>query len=262
MKFIYSLLIITLGLSYSTAAIARNSFLVAPGIVNFDLKKPETQSFIITNNGDEKIRLTIEPIYYAPSARSLNLGKHLHPETAKQETLIDTLRVSPRRLSLNPGQRRDIRVSIRPKPGLTDGDYRSHLSVKMLETAYAIKAGDSADGGVGMNINVKMQTGVALYGSVGEREEANLQFVCRKNPKTNNLVLGVKNDSKWRFAGVITIQDNDPATEALFNERTVVLRDTIRNIQIETPYNDELLTINYSRLEAPEILKQASCGVV
>ncbi len=262
MKSIYLALILITFLSFSSASFAKNSFLVAPGIVNFDLKKPETQSFIITNNGDEKIRLTIEPVYYAPDAKSLNLGKHLNADTAGIESLIGTLRVSPRRLSLNPGQRRDIRVSIRPKPGLSDGDYRSHLAIKMLETAYSIKAGDADNGGVGMNINVKLQTGVALYGSIGERAKADLVFSCTKHPKTNNLTLTVKNDSKWRFAGIVTIMGTDPSKEAIYNERTVVLRDTIRDVKIKAPYNNEPLTISYSRLETPDLIKQASCGVI
>lgn len=212
-------------------ALAKNSFLVAPGRVDFDLSRPSTQSFIITNNGDGKIRLNIEPIYFEIDSQSLAAGVHLKPETAKLENITPYIRVSPRTLSLAAGQRRDIRISLRPPKDLVLGDYRSHLLVKMLETARVIKSKKAAgENAVGMQLNIKMETAVAIYGHLGERDPK-LSISCGLNPDNNQFSLVVENTSPWRFDGMVSVFNaKSNNASPLHQERFVSLRESRRKI--------------------------------
>jgi hypothetical protein len=204
---------------------AKNSFLVAPGRVTFDLKKPTTQSFILTNNGDGKIRLSIKPVYFPIDSKSLQMGALLDPKTAELEDLTKYIRVAPRSLSLNPGQRRDIRISIRVPQNLPDGSYRAHLLVSMLETAQVIQT-PAGSGEVGVGVNLKLETGVAIVGFKGEQAETKIHTVCKIEPGTGRLGLVVTNPSVWRFDGFLEFYpSNAPSTgEPLTVVRVILLR--------------------------------------
>lgn len=184
---------------FSSQLFARNSFLVAPGRVDFDLARPVTQSFIITNNGDNKIRLSIEPVYFAIDSKSLAAGEPLDKAHADKDDLRQYIRVSPRTLSLRPGQRRDIRISVRTPADLAEGDYRAHLLVRMLETAITQTLANESDNGIGMKINIKMETAVAIYGHKGQRDPQ-LNVQCTRD-ESGHMALTITNPGIWRFEG-------------------------------------------------------------
>lgn len=209
---------------------SKNSFLVAPGRVDFDLNRPTTQSFIITNNGDGPIRLSIEPIYLAIDSKSMAAGEHLKPETAALEDLTQYVKVSPRRLSLNPGQRRDIRISLRPPANITDGDYRTHLLVSMMEVARTIKNDVNDENAVGMELNIKMETAVAVYGHKGERQPK-LDVGCNIEDASKQLNLSIVNPSVWRFDGFIQVfKSNGPTDKPLYENRLISLRESKKSM--------------------------------
>lgn len=236
--------------------LAKNSFLVAPGIVEFDLKKPITQSFIITNDGDDTIRLKITPTYFEIDDHTFSLGKHLNEETKKIEDLTGFMRVSPKRLSLKPGQRRDIRVSIRPGKNLSDGDYRSHLLVQMLEVARVISSGVADGSSMGMNISVKMETAIAIYGSKGQGKPS-LEFFCRQKPDDNKFELQIVNPSDWRFDGQVTLTENN---QAVFDHRLVSLRGSKKNREFEHVYNPAAnYQVSYNGFKTPDEKATATC---
>ncbi|MFT4929689.1 MAG: hypothetical protein ACI8WB_005824 [Phenylobacterium sp.] len=238
-------------------SLAKNSFLVAPGIVEFDLKKPATRSFIITNDGDEAIRLNIKPIYFDIADRTMAMGEHLTKTTKDIENITGAIRISPRRLSLKPGQRRDIRVSIRPKKNLPDGDYRSHLLVQMLQVAHVLSSPmPQNSGGVGMDINVKMETAVAIYGSKGQGSPT-LNFFCQQNPANGKLMVKIVNPTIWRFDGPISITANNTP---IFNQRLVRLRDSSKTQAFKTDYLSTTdYQIGYNTLKNPDAKFSGSC---
>ncbi len=238
--------------------LAENSFLVAPGVVEFDLTKPATQSFIITNDGDEPIRLNINPIYLDIGDSSLAMGEHLSPDTKETENITKNLRVSPKRLSLKPGQRRDIRVSFRPNKDITDGDYRTHLLVQMLETAKVIDAGTAGDGALGMKIDIKMETAVAIYGRKGEGS-AVLDFQCIANEEDGNLIVTTINESEWRFEGQLTIVNQSQPGEPVYDDRVVSLRGSKRDIKIAKPFQQGTYQLTYSELTTPDVKTNIDC---
>ncbi|MDH5527089.1 MAG: hypothetical protein OEY97_07250 [Nitrospirota bacterium] len=189
-------------------ALAANSFLVAPGRVDMDLTRPRTQVFILTNNGDGAIRLTIEPIYFEVDSASLRAGEPLDAAASVQDDMTPWLRVSPRTVSLQPGERRNIRASVRPPADLPDGEYRAHLLVRMLEPARNMgpTGGDEA---LTMRLTLKMETAVAIYGHRGRRD-GQITFGCHIGAGGELELVGV-NRSIWRYEG--TVRAYPPGTD-------------------------------------------------
>ncbi|OUS04023.1 hypothetical protein A9Q81_06295 [Gammaproteobacteria bacterium 42_54_T18] len=254
-------LIILLMCFINQPSFAKNSFLVAPGRVDFDISKPTTQSFIITNNGDGNIRLSIKPIYIPIDSKSLAAGSHIKPETAKNEDITQFVRVAPRTLSLKPGQRRDIRISIRPPSSLSEGDYRTHLLVSMLETAQVIKGGESGADSLGMQLNIKMETAVAIYGRKGERNPE-LTVSCTRDQVTEKLVLNIVNSSLWRFDGFIRAYNPNNPEKSIYENRLVSLRESKKsqNTNIIPSSNEDFL-VRWSNFETNTEVGSSTCKI-
>lgn len=58
---------------------------------------------------------------------------HLDEDEKRDYSLKPVVRISPRRMLLEPGQSQKVRIIIRKPDGLGDGEYRAHLKVKLLE---------------------------------------------------------------------------------------------------------------------------------
>jgi len=257
-RFISCLLILT-SILYSQAW-ARNSFLVAPGRIDFNLTRPNTQSFIITNNGDDSIRISIEPLYLEIDSKSLAAGTHLNDEVAAKENLSSYLRVAPKRLSLKPGQRRDVRISLRPPPNLEEGDYRTHLLVRMLDTAHTLKSEADGEQSVGMELQIKMETAVAIYGHKGKKDPK-LEISCGLDDETKYFELDIVNPSVWRFDGFIEVT-TDSSTEPVFKDRLISLRESRKTLgsrwqpSTKGPFNIRLLDF-----ESETEVSTSSCSI-
>ncbi len=161
----------------STPAFANKSFQVAPGRLEVDLNKPETKTVIIINNGSEKIRLYIEPEYIKLGKGGINIGEHNKDGVAELENLASFITVSPRVMSLEPGERRDLKVNINSQKSRTDknavaktsnGDYRAHVIVKLKGTAIKKTIETGAESNVNMKLDVKFETAIAVYGRLGD----------------------------------------------------------------------------------------------
>lgn len=229
---------------------AKNGFLVAPGRVQIDVEELKTHTFIITNTGDERIRLSIEPIYLPIDDPTMKAGKHLRPGVANEENIVDNVRVSPRRLSLKPGQRRDIRVQLTPLSDPKPGDYRAHLLVKMDEVAYTSSQTAEGQNSMNMELNVKMETAVALYGRKDE-PEVDLSMDCQLSP-SGVTEIAVINPTNWRFEGLLS----SSATQAL---PLVMLRESERTVAFKLPAGTPAPTFTLSSLNG-EVVSKASCS--
>ncbi|PCJ17135.1 MAG: hypothetical protein COB04_09245 [Gammaproteobacteria bacterium] len=265
MKFRKAYLLIIIGLFaaiHTPQVISKNSFLVAPGRVMFDLSRPKTQSFIITNNGDEAIRLNIKVVYFSVDSSSLGIGFPLNEETAKIEDLKPYLRVSPPRLSLKPGQRRDIRISIRPPSSLTEGTYRSHLLVSMMEVAETITDLNPSEGSgdVGMHLSLKMETAVAIYGEKGQGQ-AELQISCVIDAETGDFNYKITNPSPWRFDGWVRAYSNEGDKKVIQEDRLTIMRESTRSIISKSKPTADSLFLRWSDLNTEELIGSANCPI-
>ena len=249
--------------AYAPHSSAKNSFLVAPGRVEFDLTRPKTQSFIITNNGDDSIRLSINPTYFAVDSDSLGIGHPLSEETKTIEDLTPYILVSPPRLSLKPGQRLDIRISLRPPNTLTEGSYRAHLLVSMMEVAETVTNEEiAADGNsLGMHLSIKMETAVAIYGNKGEGNP-DLKFNCLADPESGKLSYEIINESPWRFDGWVRVYDSANSSTAINEDRLIIMRESRRSITSEWKPSMNPLFLRWSDLKTEEQIGSASCPVV
>ncbi len=248
-------------LVFSTSVFAKNSFLIAPGRIDFDLSKPNTQSFILTNNGDGTIRLKIEPTYFAIDDKALSAGIPLTPDAKVNDDLRPYMRISPRVLSLKPGQRRDIRLSVRPKPGMPDGDYRAHLLVKMMEVAqtFTTQQESKDNDALGMKVDIKLQTAAAVYGHHGNRQ-AELSMKCSKSEK-GELIIDVTNPSIWRFEGALKVffATADVSSEPLYTKFFNSIRESQLTLKTDWKVPSESVKLHWIDNFDGAVSGQASC---
>lgn len=205
-------------------SMAKNGFLVAPGILEINVDELKTHSFIVTNTGDDPIRLSVDPIYLPIDHHTMNAGTHLRPGVAEEENIVDKVRVSPRKLSLRPGERRYVRVQVRPLKDKEPGDYRAHLLVKMQEVAYTSSTKSENQAGMSLDLDIRMEAAVALYGRKGN-PRYRMDLACEKS-EAGAFRVSVANPTEWRFEGMLSSGNTDETP-------LVVLRESVRKVAFD-----------------------------
>ena len=223
------LMVVNLLLLLPSGLIAKNGFLVAPTSAEVSLKKPVTLSFIVTNTGDNKIRLNISPIYFEIGSKFMPPLAALDPKTSKDDSLVPFIKVSPKVVSLKPTEQRTVRVSIRPSKELKakEGEYRAHVLFAMLDIAETLgKKKKPGEKGVGMQLNFKNETGVVIYGSVG-KGTPKLIPACSIS-KNGKLKVKIKNKGLWRFDGWLRIADPEDESKKLVEDRIFMTKQSVK----------------------------------
>ncbi len=235
---------------------AKNSFFVAPTRVEFNMNSSKISSFIVSNNGSERIRIRVRPIYYNPNAKVMNIGKNLPSNQDGKDSLVPYIRISPQTFSLMPGMRRTLRTAISPNKDLPDGEYRAHLIVSMLEVATQMRSNEEKKDGIGMNLSFKMESAVAIYGSKGEGT-FNLELEkCIRDGK--KLKILITNKGKWRFDGWLHIKDDNKYSE---KKKLFLLRETKRLFPVgDISSKINKLHLSWSDMNGKEI-KTVSCVI-
>ena len=202
---------------------AKNTFLVAPTSAEISLDRPNTISFVVTNNGDGQVRVAISPIYFPVDSKFMPTAKPIDPATTTKDDLSSYMIISPKVVSLKPGEQRTVRVSVRPKPEVfKDGEYRAHVLFSMLDVADTMQT-KGAKEGVSMKLNFKSETAVVVYGSVG-KGDADLKTSC-KIVKDKQTKIAITNAGKWRFDGWLRILDGD---KKLTEDKVFIVRESVR----------------------------------
>lgn len=230
-------------------------FAVSPGVLKFDLTNVKTQTFIVMNTGKERVRLIVKPIYFELNSRFLAAGDPLPGNEDKQDDLTPYLVVSPRVVSLKPGQKRTIRVSVNPISNPLPGDYRAHLLVKTLKQDQ--KKDSDANQGISIQLGVDMETALAVYARNGEGEIP-LEATCAKTAE-GKLELAISNKSPWRFSGWMELGDPSGKTPPLM-VRLVSLRQSLRKFYLNPPFPPSL-TVKWGRSQKDLTLGQANCDM-
>lgn len=231
--------------------LAKASYVVAPGVIEFDLNstKRQTKSFLIRNTGDERIRLSIQPIFFKVNSKNLNIGEPLNPETDEDFSLIPHLRLSPPIVSLVPQQRRTIRVSVRPTAKLLPGDYRTHVLIKIVSRQPMGNKVESAEqaSGVNLNLDLQIETAISLVARVGN-PEFKMSWECQRKDD-GYISLMLSNQSQWRFKGWAAVylpdqlgQENQlPTGDPLELLSIIAYRETKRDYLIKDPDTEGVL---------------------
>lgn len=248
MKFYRQLLYLTISCLLWEPLFGFDPFLIAPGRVELNLETPHTQRIVITNPGKTPIRLSVEPIYLPINGKDLKLGSPFPESSHDQDDLSPYLLVSPRVLSLQPGQQRLVRISTRPLVHLPDGDYRAHLLVKMKEVATHLKSTihSSESSRFNLNIGIKMETAVAIYGRKGN-PHPKVHITCQQ--KGDSLQINMVNPSVYHFDAELKATGQHTQTSWLTQkQRLFCLRQSQRtiNMPIVLPPTLEPILLSWS----------------
>ncbi|GKT12385.1 MAG: fimbrial chaperone protein [Thiomicrorhabdus sp.] len=111
---------------------AQASLLIAPLRVNFE-DRERSKTVIIMNTGKttNTYRIGFKNMQQLPDGEYKNISS----EEEVDPSLFfadDMIRFSPRQVTLKPGARQQIRLSLRKPENLESGDYRSHLAFTQL----------------------------------------------------------------------------------------------------------------------------------
>ncbi len=146
-KFILSVLVITIVFSSiitgnQAIAAGKAQMLLSPTRLVFDNKK-RYQTLSLKNHGTATGRYRIDIV-------DSNMGedgaiKMLEDDEDQQYSAKKMLRVSPRSVTIKAGTNQNIRLLVKKPADLADGEYRSHLRVKMLESNIDKSAGNPVD---------------------------------------------------------------------------------------------------------------------
>jgi P pilus assembly chaperone PapD len=219
-------------------------------------------SFVVTNNGTGQVRVDISPIYFSVDSKFMPAAKPLNASTTKNDDLSSFIIVSPKVVSIKQGEQRTVRVSVRPQPGLKEGEYRAHILFSMLDIADSVqvkgKKGKKGEEGLSMKINFKSETAVVIYGSVG-KGLADLKTSCSllKNGKTKVVIT---NSGKWRFDGWLRIYDG---SKKLADEKVFMTRESIRDTVLNWAPKDSKgpITIKWVPLDNKKKEFTTTCSV-
>lgn len=75
-----------------------------------------------------------------------------------QFSALDMLSISPRNLTLKPDEDQTVRILVKAKNDLPDGEYRSHLQVKITETDLDLATGKPANDGASVSLKPLLRT--------------------------------------------------------------------------------------------------------
>lgn len=118
---------------------AQAGLLIAPLRLNFDdRERSKTVVIMNTSKTTNTYRIGFKNLQQLASGGY----KELSPEEEANSSLFfanDMIRFSPRQVTLAPGERQQVRLSLRKPENLENGDYRSHLSFTQLPNPDMLK---------------------------------------------------------------------------------------------------------------------------
>lgn len=215
------------------------SFLVAPTSAEIDLKKPNTVSFVVVNNGDNRIRVSASPIFFPVGSKFMPPMESIVNEKEDRDDLSKYMVVSPKVVSLKSGERRTIRVSIRPSVELSEGEYRAHVlfSTIDIERSASVRRKKKDGDGFSMSMSFKTETGVVIYGSKGKgssKMDAKCYLIKDKTK------IKIINSGLWRFDGWLTIYDPNNRNKKLVEEKVFLTRQSKQDVLLNwVPFGDQ-----------------------
>ena len=226
-KKIKIVLLLLLTLFLTKDAFANSYFIVAPGVLHLNVsKRRPIESFIVRNTGKSKIRLRLAPIYYSINSKSMKMGIPLNNKIV--DDISKNLMISPRILSLRPGQKRTVRVAYRKKAKLAPGDYRAHVLIRSVDPIKQKVKPDSSSKGISLNLEIKLQTAIAVYVHSG-KSNASLDFTVDKD-KLGHILITAKNSTKFKYDGWFQIIQNNNKSKI---ERFMIFRESTRAFAIK-----------------------------
>ena len=119
----------------------------------------------VRNTGDATGRYKVELV---DAVMNENGGIKILEDGKRDEfSAIDLLSISPSNMTLKPDESQSVRILVKKKEGIADGEYRSHLQVRMTENDLD-PVTEKPSEGTGIAIKSKMTTVIPLIVRIGQ----------------------------------------------------------------------------------------------
>lgn len=235
-----------LSMAISFNATAMGQLMVSPTRIVFDGNE-RTKQINLINNGSETGRFRISFVRRNMDAN----GKFVEVKEDEPGMYSDEMiRFSPRQVTLAPGQSQTVRLMLRKKKGITDGEYRSHMMFQSLP--------DPAASDVSNLTSQKSETlSVKLIPIVG----ITIPIIVRQGELNNSVSLSdfeIKQANTVKAASVLSLKINREGNMSAYGDfrvyftakgATPVIVGRINGVAVYTSTNSRSLDI---KLQAPE----------
>ncbi|MEI5638149.1 MULTISPECIES: fimbrial biogenesis chaperone [unclassified Pseudoalteromonas] len=229
------------------------SLLITPTRIAFDDRQRVTKVTLINNSDESKTyRMSFQ------EKLALKTGGYSNFANPKSNLMAASsyLRMSPKQVILGPGERQVVKLALRKRANMAEGEYRSHLLFSALPSASKKQASASSEGGI--KINLIMSYSIPVLFRVGsEKPTVSLENVDLVNTEQGGqrieLVLNRlgkyssfgRLEAFWQADGSVTAQLVSTLSKFSvypeLNQRAVAL-DIPKHLAIEPPGT---LTIKY-----------------
>ncbi|NCC03323.1 MAG: molecular chaperone [Proteobacteria bacterium] len=166
MKKFFSLIVVLSLLVAAQPSWARNAgLLVSPTRVVMQNGK-RFATVTVRNNGDATGRYKVELVDTIMNEEG---GIKIREDGSKDEfSAIDMITLSPRSMTLKPDANQNVRILVRSGEDIPDGEYKSHLQIRMTDSNAEPKTEGPTDKGVGIALQTKMITVIPIIIRKGE----------------------------------------------------------------------------------------------
>lgn len=117
--------------------------------------------------------------------KNLSYDELSSEEVANFRMASDHIRISPRQVTLQPGERQVVKMLLRKKSDLVEGDYRSHLTFVVIPNDLEQQVNNSPSDGMQMKLNIFVNYSIPIVIRNGDPQESvqivNAQAVADEN---------------------------------------------------------------------------------
>ncbi|MEI6092712.1 MAG: hypothetical protein WCQ47_03400 [bacterium] len=239
------LLSLVLFLMFFCSSYLYSNLMIAPTRLEAKLDRQTTESFIVVNRSEDKVKIGVEPIPFSEDMKNSRIEKYIT--------------INPKVVSLDAGKSRVIRVTVKPDAELRKkaGEYYARIMFKTL--AKEKKAGKEerpkGSQDVGMKIDLIFNISIPVYGSVGTgTPELKAQCFVDKDgaPKVK-----IENTGLWRFDGYLVLYGKNRESE-LAKERVMITRQSSKEITLKLKADNigkEAVPLDFTSLEKDKKVK-------
>lgn len=164
------------------SSFAFSNLLIHPTRVNLT---SNDRTFVMTVGNTANVKATYELSWAEKRALPQGGYESLNGEVDKPATaLSDMVRFSPRRVTLEPGERQSVKLLLRRARGLSEGEFRSHLQFKAVPNAS--QAVNKPAASTALKVNVVLNFAIPVVLQVGDYDA---------NISVNSAAIAINNES-------------------------------------------------------------------
>lgn len=199
----------------------------------------------VRNSGDGVGRYKIDLV---DTVMNENGGIKIREDGSKDEfSAMDMLSLSPRSITLKPDESQTVRILVKPKSDLADGEYRSHLQVKMTESDLDLGTNKPSNEGTSITLKPKMTTVIPVIIRKGKTdykvaiEEAKLGVSGGDGKQIPEVRLAFSYSGNRSVLGDIKVTHTAPdgkATQLVFFRGIAIYRGVTKrtqNVALDVP---------------------------